>query len=66
MDAIYVARNQSVADLVDEYGVGSVAATSVFEVECSCGEAHRLEPDGSTTCDCGELVQSPLIREGPI
>ena len=65
MDTIYVAYGQSIMDLLEEYGL-ELADAGVFEVECECGEAHRLEPDGSCTCDCGRHVQSPLLSAGMI
>ena len=65
-DEIYVAHGTSVQQLLEEHG-SSLAIASVFEVECECGEVYRLEPDGSCKCsECGELVMSPLVREGMI
>jgi len=63
LDEIYVEHGTTVRQLLDEYG-SSLALASVFEVECACGEVYRLEPDGQCKCsECGELVQSPLVRE---
>lgn len=63
LDEIYVEYGKTVRQLLDEYG-SSLAIASVFEVECKCGEVYRLEPDGQCKCEeCGELVQSPLVRE---
>lgn len=66
LDEIYVEHGKTVHDLLDEHG-SSLAIVSVFEVECECGEVYRLEPDGQCKCEeCGELVQSPLVKAGMI
>jgi hypothetical protein len=63
-DEIYVEHGTTVRQLLDEYG-SSLAIASVFEVECQCGEVYRLEPDGQCKCEeCGEMVMSPLLKEG--
>ena len=63
---IYVAHGQSIQNLIDEYGEGELASASTFTVECSCGEAHSLEPDGDCECECGKRVESPLLSAGLI
>ena len=44
-----------------------IVSEGCCDVECpNCGEGYRLETDGDCVCDCGTLVQSPLVAMGLI
>jgi len=38
--------------------------SGVVDAICpTCGEWHSLEIDGSTVCECGTLIKSPILEE---
>lgn len=55
---------------IDDFDIDDleeIMDSGVCEVECpKCGEGYTLEPDGQVECDCGTLVQSPLMALGLI